>query len=134
MDTDTVQAGTKFYNTTLLSDMIFTKYDTSTSDEQVEKSTREFSIHYRDFIGSLIYVLYKRVYLSFLVKRLARFSSNPGKVHFEGLVHILIYIRYNKTLGFNYYEDINDEPISDLLRQASIKTENQLIFFSDSSR
>ena len=46
LDTTTVQESTKFYYTTLPSDMIFTKYDISTSDEQVEKLTREFKIHY----------------------------------------------------------------------------------------
>ena len=39
----------------------------------------------------------------------------------------------NKTLGLNYYTDMNDAPVSDLLRQASINTENQLMAFSDSS-
>ena len=32
-----------------------------------------------------------------------------------------------------YYVDTNDEPVTDLLRQASIKTEKYLITFSDSS-
>ena len=45
--TATVKAIKKFYNTIFPSDMIFTKDDTSTSDEQVEKLTREFKIHYR---------------------------------------------------------------------------------------
>ena len=70
----------------------------------------------------------------FAVHKLAKFSSNPGKVHFEGLVHLLGYIRDNKTLGLNYYSDMNDAPLSDLLRQANIKTENQLMSFSYSSR
>ena len=35
LDTDTVKASTKFYNTTLPADMIFTKEDFFTSDEQV---------------------------------------------------------------------------------------------------
>ena len=39
LDTSIFKASTKFYNTTLPSDMIFTKYDTSTSDEQVDKFT-----------------------------------------------------------------------------------------------
>ena len=63
--------------------------------------------------------------------KLAKFSSNPGKVHFEVLVHLLRYIRENKTLGLTYYADINNAPVYDLLRQASIKTENQLMDFSD---
>ena len=39
-------ASTKVYKTIIPYDMIFTKYDTSTSDEKVDKFTREFSIHY----------------------------------------------------------------------------------------
>ena len=38
--------------------------------------------------------------LSFSVHTLAKFSSNPGKVHFEGLVHLLRYIRENNTRGY----------------------------------
>ena len=69
--------------------MVFTKADEFTSDKQVEKLTMEFNIHYRACIGSLIYLLTTRVDLSFAVHKLAKFSSNPGKVHFEGLVHLL---------------------------------------------
>ena len=36
-------------------------------------------------------------------------------------------------MGLKYYADINDAPVSDILRQASINTENQLIAFSDHS-
>ena len=43
------------------------------------------------------------------------------------------YIRYNKTLGLNYYADMKYEPLSDLLRQASINTDNKLIYFYDYS-
>ena len=71
--------------------------------------------------------------LSFAVHKLAKFSSNPGKVHFEGLVHILRYIRGNKALGLKYYDDMNDAPVSDLLRQAIINTEDKLMALSDSS-
>ena len=51
LDTATVKVHTKFYKTTLPNVMIFTKEDVSTSDEQVEKLTREYNIHYRDRIG-----------------------------------------------------------------------------------
>ena len=71
--------------------------------------------------------------LSFSVHKLEKFSANPGKVYFEGLVHLLRYIRDNKNLGLEYYANINDAPVSDLLRQASIKTENHLMAFSDYS-
>ena len=126
--TATFKASTKLYKTTLPYDMIFAKYDTSTSDEQVEKLTREFNIHYIDCIGSLIYLLSKKVDLSFAAQ-VSRFSENPGKVHIEGLVHILRYIRDNKTLGLKYYTVVNDAPVTDLLRKDSIKTENQFMVF-----
>ena len=73
LDTATAKVSTKFYNTTLPADMIFTKEDVSTSDEQVEKLTREYNIHYRACIGSLIYLLSTRVDLSFAVHKLAKF-------------------------------------------------------------
>ena len=74
-----------------------------------------------------------RVDLSFAVHKLAKFSANPGKIHFEGLVHLLRYIRDNKTLGLKYYADLNDAPVTDLLRKAIIKTKNHLMDFYDSS-
>ena len=132
-DTATVKASINCYNNVLPSDMIFTKDDTSTSDEQFEKLTREYNIHYRACIGSLIYILSTIVDLSFAVKKLAKFLANPDKVNSEELVHLLRYIRDNKTLGLNYYVNINDAPVSDLLKQASIKTENKLMFFLYSS-
>ena len=82
---------------------------------------------------SLIYLLSTRVDLSFSVHKLAKFSPNSGKVHLKELVHLLSYIRENENLGLKYYADMNDAPLSDLLRQASIKNKNQLMAFSDSS-
>ena len=51
LDTSTVKVITKFYKTTFSADMIFTNEYVSTSDEQVEKLTREFNIHYRASTG-----------------------------------------------------------------------------------
>ena len=81
----------------------------------------------------MIYILSTRVDLIFSVHKLANFSANSGKVHFEGLIRLLRYIRENNTLGLKYYADMNDAPVTDLLRQANIKTKNRLITFSDSS-
>ena len=82
LDTATVKKSTNFYNTTFPYDVIFTKADASTSDEQVEKLARELNIYYIACIGPLIYLLSTRVDLSFLVQKLETFSSNIGKVHF----------------------------------------------------
>ena len=71
--------------------------------------------------------------LIFTVHKLTKVSENLGKLHFEELVHILRYIRHNRTLGLKYYADIDYAPLTDLLIQAIIKTENQLMAFYDSS-
>ena len=71
--------------------------------------------------------------LSFAVHKLAKFSANLGKVNFEGLMHLLRYIRYNKTLGLKYHADLNYAAVTDRLRQTNIKPKNHLMDFSDSS-
>ena len=68
--------------------------------------------------------------LSFSVHKLAKFSENPGKVHSEVLIHLLRYIRDSKIVGLEYYANMNDAPVSDLLIQASIKTDIHLMAFS----
>ena len=83
-------------------------------------------------MGSLLYILSTRVDLCFAVHNLEKFSSNTGKVHFEGLVQLLRYIRYNRNSRIKYYAKINYAPISDLFIQDSINIDNQLIIFSDS--
>ena len=106
LDTATVKTSTKFYKTTLSFDIIFSKSYASNSDDQVDHVYREFNINYRACIGSLIYLLSTRIYFSFTVHKLETFSSNPDKIYFEGLVHLLRYIRDNKSLGLNYYSYI----------------------------
>ena len=76
-----------------------------------------------------LFIVYKSGF-EFCSAQVSKVQENPGKVHFEGLVHILRYIRENKTLGLKYYANMNDAPVSDLLRQTSIKTEDKLMAFS----
>ena len=61
LDAGIVKKSTKFYKTTLTSDMIFKNDDLSNSDEQVYHLSSEFKIHYISCIGSLICLLFKRV-------------------------------------------------------------------------
>ena len=82
-DTSTVETSTKFYNTNFSSDIIFTKAYVYISDEQVEKMTREFNIHYRACSVSLIYLLSTRVDFSFVVHKLETFSSKTGKLNLK---------------------------------------------------
>ena len=64
LDTDKVKTSTNFYKNTFPYDMIFIKDSLSNSYEQVYKLAREFNIHYRSCIGSLVCLLSKSVALS----------------------------------------------------------------------
>ena len=46
LDTATFKTITKFYNTTLTYDMVFTKDYVSSSDDKIDKLDREINIHY----------------------------------------------------------------------------------------
>ena len=70
------------------------------------------------------------MYLRFSVHKLESVSENSGKVHFEGLVNLLRYIRDNKTSVLKYYADMNYAIVSDLLRHAIIKIDNLLMDLS----
>ena len=70
LDTATVNTNKRFYKTNLPFDMIFTKADASTSDEQVKRLTRELNIQNKVCIVSLIYLLSTRVNLIFSVHKL----------------------------------------------------------------
>ena len=70
----------------------------------------------------------------FFSTKYVKVSSNPGKVRFGGFVNFLIHIKDSKRLGLKIYSNIEDAPLSDILRQASIKNENQLMVLSDLSR
>ena len=71
--------------------------------------------------------------MSFSVHKLEKFSANPGKVHFEGFIHLLRYISDNKALILKYFADLNDTLVTYPLIQANIKTKNHLMAFSNSS-
>ena len=79
LDTAIVKASTKFSKTNFTFDMIFTKADAPASDEQVEKLTNEFNIHYRACIVPFLYFLYTRVDLSFIVNKLANIHKTLVK-------------------------------------------------------
>ena len=75
----------------------------------IRQLATEFNIQDIAFIVLLICLLYTRLYVNLAVHKCAKFFSNPGKVHFEGLVHFFRYIRDNKNLGLKYYADLNDD-------------------------
>ena len=66
--------------------------------------------------------MYTRVDSCFTVHKLAWFSSNPGKLNFGGMENCWYILETTGTWDKKYYDKIKDTPLSELLRQARIKT------------
>mmetsp|Transcript_17771 Transcript_17771/g.54311 ORF Transcript_17771/g.54311 Transcript_17771/m.54311 type:complete len:226 (+) Transcript_17771:1098-1775(+) len=55
---------------------------------------------YRSIVGSLLFVsVMTRPDITYIVNSLARFSTNPGKPHWNALRHLLRYLRGTSKLG-----------------------------------
>ena len=60
-------------------------------------------LQYSQVIGSLMYLMNAtRPNIAYSVSRLSRYTSNPGKDHWEALVRVLRYLKYTITYGLHY--------------------------------
>ncbi|UYV73752.1 hypothetical protein LAZ67_11000718 [Cordylochernes scorpioides] len=83
------------------------KGDCPTDEEEKERMR---AIPYRELIGSLLYLANcTRPDLMFSVTRLAQFSSNPGRRHWQAAKHVLRYLHGSINLSLVYRRtDSND--------------------------
>ena len=66
---------------------------------------------YRPILGTVMWgQLATRPDLSFTVSLLARFQSNPGKEHWNALMHVVGYIKNTLNLGITYSRDYDLSP------------------------
>ena len=60
-------------------------------------------LEYARVIGSLMYVMNcTRLDIAYSVGRLARYTSNPGRDHWDALVRVLRYLKYTIEYGLHY--------------------------------
>ena len=60
-------------------------------------------LQYSQVIGTLMYLMNAtRPDIAYSVSRLSRYTSNPGKNHWEALVRVLRYLKYTITYGLHY--------------------------------
>ena len=61
------------------------------------------NIPFREALGSLIWLqVATRPDLTFSVNKLARFSHNPGRAHWNALKHVLAYVKGTIDYGITY--------------------------------
>ena len=70
----------------------------------------------------------------YAVNKLAKFSNNPGIVHYKALLHLIGFLNLNNTKGLIFYKDTKDSPLFKLLHSNGIYMDKDSdIMFSDSS-
>ncbi|KAK4401028.1 Retrovirus-related Pol polyprotein from transposon TNT 1-94 [Sesamum angolense] len=67
------------------------------------KDEPECQIEYSRIIGSLMYIMNcTRPDMAYAVNKLSRFTSNPSKDHWKGLIRVLRYLKYTSNYGLHY--------------------------------
>jgi hypothetical protein len=57
----------------------------------------------------------------------------PGKMHYEGLIHLLRYLRDNNNYGVRFFSDYLTSPLFKHLTSHNMPTDQHLVVMSDSS-
>ena len=84
--------------------LVLRKEDSPITEEGKHDMTLEPYCQYRSLVGALLYLAgASRPDISYAVNCLARYSANPGKAHWDALVHLLRYLRGTAELGITYH-------------------------------
>jgi hypothetical protein len=98
---------TKCHHTPLTSEIKLSKDDCSTSPEDIA-SMKHFP--YQSLIGTLMYaMLGTRPDIAYAVGSLSRFSSNPGKTHWDQALHVLGYLSQTRHYCLEFDGSDDDE-------------------------
>jgi len=92
--------------TPLALDFIPTSDDCSSSEDAARQLEKEYSIDFASCIGSLIYLGMTRCDIVHAVNKLAKYTKQPERNHFNALLHVLRYLRDNVLLGIKFYSDL----------------------------
>jgi len=102
--------------TPLALDFIPTADDCSQDEIVAGQLEKEYNIDFTSCIGSLIYLGMTRCDKVYSVNKLAKFTRQPGRNHFEALLHLLRYLRDNALLGIRFYSDLIRAPLIETLK------------------
>jgi len=123
----------KAINRPLPHDFVATKADCSTTDQEVGLLSQEYRLDYPSVIGSLIYLMNTRPDISFAVTKLAKFMRNPGRKHFQYVIHLLQYIKSNTRYGLRYYSDYKESPVHQFMKESEVPVNGHIFGMHDSS-
>ena len=85
-----------------------TRKDYPTIEEQTKETKARFgNLHYRSVIGALLHVsCCTRPDICFAVNKLAKYTNDPGVVHFIALLHLIGFLKNISNKGLSFYSKI----------------------------
>ena len=83
------------------------KKDSHTTEEQIKETKLRFgNLNYRSVIGALLYVsCCTWPDITYAVNKLAKFSHNPGTIHFRALLHLIGFLKNTSYKGLKFFSD-----------------------------
>jgi hypothetical protein len=132
LDTAGTAKNERQHVTPLALDFIPSADDCSQDEVVAEQLEKEYNIDFASSIGSLIYLGMTRCNIVYTVNKLAKFTRQPGRNHYEALLHLLRYLRDNAQLGIKFYSDLSRAPLVAMLKSQKIEQTQPFFGFSDS--
>jgi Reverse transcriptase (RNA-dependent DNA polymerase) len=122
------------YLAPLPANFVFSKKDCCADSSEYKKLVDEFGFEYPVAIGCLLWILNTYPRLQFAIRKLAKFTRSPGRLHFNAILHLLHHVRCHHNAGLHYYSDVFDAPVSQLLFDEGIDpSKSPFYVFADSS-
>jgi hypothetical protein len=104
-------------------------------DEEEQKLIeKDFAgLDFRSAVCSLLYLaLGTRGDILFIVNKLAKACTNPGKKDFQALLWLFGYLRAEPDWGSRFYSNPKESPITDILSKHTLPN-SEIIVFTDAS-
>ena len=112
---------------------IYSKENRPTDEETKQLAEEYKGLDFRSAVCSLLYLaLGTRGDILFIVNKLAKACTCPGKKDFEALLWLFGYLRAEPAWGTKFYSNIRECPIFEIMSKHK-KNKSELIVFSDAS-
>ena len=126
----------KIKDSPLPSNFVPSKKDCPITETQTKEVQLRFgNLHYRSVIGAILYVsCCTRPDIAFAVNKLAKYSNNPGVVHYRAMLHLIGFIKGTSGKFLKFYSDMRESPCYKVLLENNIEiNDDTTTTFSDSS-
>ena len=123
----------KHRNTPAPPKYLFSKENRPSPEEKAKLAKDYEGLDFRSAVCSLLYLaLGTRGDILFIVNKLAKACTDPGRKDFEALLWLFGYLRAEPAWGSKYYANLKQSPIHDLLTRHET-TSSELVVFTDAS-